>query len=96
VGVQQPHVGTTHQVQWRWHIGGRDAGYFLEDVLPHLRVKFEAARAAIPVLLATKTNRRLFTPSEVVERQALVAVLRATNAGKAGRKKGGGSTDAHR
>lgn len=77
---------TRHQTQWWWSIQGRDAAAFLEDVLPHLRVKFRAAQAAIPCLYRVHTSKQRFSEREVAERRAAIAVLAETNAGKAGRR----------
>lgn len=77
-----------HQQQWWWSIQGRDAAAFLEDVLPHLRVKFRAAQAAIPCLYRVHTSKQRFSEREAAERRSAIAVLRETNSGKAGRRGG--------
>jgi hypothetical protein len=69
----------SHRPAWSWAIRGHDAGVFLRDVRPYLRVKGRAADAAIPCLLGTHSHGIPFTAAEVELRRQAIAVLRDTN-----------------
>jgi len=68
-----------HSDQWIWSIRGSDAGWFLEDVLPHLRVKYAGARAAIPCLLNVHRHGVGFTEAEVLSLRTAISVIHRGN-----------------
>lgn len=68
-----------HRDQWRWGIRGRDAGHFLSDILPYLRVKQRVARAAAPLLLATHGHGIPYSTAEIERAREVIAVLHNEN-----------------
>lgn len=68
-----------HQDQWVWAIRGRAAAEFLTDLLPHLQVKDDAVRAAIPCLGRVHRPGDAYTDEEVLGRRAAVAILKSLN-----------------
>lgn len=68
-----------HQDQWAWGIRGEAGANFLSDLLPHLRVKHEAAQVAIPCLFRTHQHGVPFTDEEIVGRRAAISILKSLN-----------------
>lgn len=75
----RPAPSERQKPQWRWEIRGAKAAAFLEDVLPYLVVKHEAALAGMPVMFRTHRHGIAFSTDEVAERRAAVARLRELN-----------------
>lgn len=73
----QAQSNPRHRDQFAWSIKGLEAAWFLEDVLPHLRVKYEEARVALPCLFRTHRKGVGFTEAEVELRRSAIAALRS-------------------
>lgn len=73
----KPQHNPRHRDQFVWAIRGLEASWFLEDVLPHLRVKYDEARVALPCLFRTHRHGVGFTEAEVADRRAAIQTLRS-------------------
>lgn len=84
VRLEKPRLLSISPI-WSWWVRGIEAAWFLEDVLPHLRVKCDPAQAVLPVMFRTHRKGVGFTEAELAERRLAIAIVAA--AAKKGRRR---------
>lgn len=75
----QKRTKAWHRDQWMWNIRGEEAATFLGDVLPHLRVKSDVARAVLPVIFRTHQKGVRYRDEEIVAMRAAISTIRGAN-----------------